>query len=520
MLLVTGLLAEKSVHHYARESRVETEVLVLKTPVAAFLTPEQIASAVENLKCRNFDFILIPGLTRGDASIVAEITGIPTFKGPRYAADLAVVLEALGKVELSTVTPACEILAEELQRKALLELEVVEKAKNVLLKKPGNMLIKGLAIGRDFPMRVMAEIVDAPLIPADQVKTLAKKYVAAGADIVDVGMVAGESIPLEAKRLVEAVKSVVDVPVSIDTLNPDEIIAAVSAGADIVLSLDAGNLEKIAPYVSKVAVVAIPTNQREGRSPKKAEERVNFLEEIITRAKKLGVAKIIGDLVLDPLNVLESFAAYRDFENRNPDVPLFVGISNVTELIDADSVGVNALLARLSSEVGAGILLATEKSPKARGSIVEEVLASKMMFLAKKRNSVPKDLGIDLFILKDKRMKEEPYDRELELETPVTNTVEKPEQAPLDGEGVFKIVLDRDEGKIAAIHFATAMIDKPDRIIKGENAEAVYETILDLGLVRRLDHAAYLGSELAKAEIALKTGKNYVQDAQLFRKGC
>jgi len=520
VLLVTGLLAEKSVQHYARESRVETEVLVLKIPVAAFLTPEQIAEALENLKGRDFDFILIPGLTRGDASIIADATGIPTFKGPRYAADLAVVLDAFGKVEFSTVTPACEMLVEELQRKAFQELEAVEKKKDILLKKPGNMLIKGLAIGRDFPMRVMAEIVDAPLMPTDEIKRLAKKYVADGADIVDVGMVSGESRPLDAKRVVEAVRSVVTVPVSVDTLNPDEIITAVSAGVDIVLSLDAGNLERIASSVSDVAVVAIPTNQREGYTPMKVEERVDFLENLIARARKLGVTKIIGDLVLDPSNVVESMIAFRDFAFRNPSVPLFVGVSNVTELIDADSVGVNALLARLSCEVGASILLATEKSPKAKGSVKEEVIAAKMMFLAKKRNSVPKDLGLDLLVLKDKRVKEEPYDKGIELETPVVHPVEKLEKVFLDVEGVFKIAIDRDERKIAAIHFAAAQNEKPDKIIKGENAENVYEAILNSGLIRRLDHAAYLGSELAKAEIALKTGKNYIQDSSLFGKQC
>jgi len=38
------------------------------------------------------------------------------------------------------------------------------------------------------------------------------------------------------------------------------------------------------------------------------------------------------------------------------------------------------------------VLLATEKSSKAKGTVIEEVLASKMMFLALKRGSVPKDL--------------------------------------------------------------------------------------------------------------------------------
>jgi dihydropteroate synthase len=55
-------------------------------------------------------------------------------------------------------------------------------------------------------------------------------------------------------------------------------------------------------------------------------------------------------------------------------------------------------------------------------------------------------------------------------------------------------------------------------IIKGKTAEDVYAQIIDLDLVSRLDHAAYLGSELVKAEIALMTGKEYIQDSPLFKR--
>jgi len=517
VLLITGLLAETAVQHYAQESRVKTKVIALKVPVAALLTPENIAKALKNLKRHDFDVILIPGLTRGNASVIADNTGIPTFKGPRYAADLPTILDALDQVKLSTVTPACDILREELQRKALQKLEAVEKNKGALLKKKGNMLIGELALGKDFPMRVMAEIVDAPLMSNSEIQKFAKDYVKVGAEIIDVGMVAGETRPADAKRAVETVKNVVNVPVSIDSLDPDEIREAVSAGADLVLSADAGNIEKIAPFASDAAVVVIPTNQREGYFPKKTEERVSFLEDLIEKARKFGMMRLIGDLILDPSNVVESIIAYHEFANRNPNVPLFVGVSNVTELIDADSIGVNALLARLSSEVGASILLATEKSSKAKGSVREEVIASKMMFLAKKRGSVPKDLGLDLLVLKDKRVREEPYDREIEAQAQIVTATEKSEPAILDTEGIFKITLDRDEGTIVALHFATLRMEKPLNIIKGKTAESVYSKIVELGLVKRLDHAAYLGSELAKAEIALKTGKEYIQDCTLFK---
>jgi dihydropteroate synthase-like protein len=516
VLLITGALAEDTVKRYAQESSESTETVALKIPVAALLTPETIAKALENMNVKGFDMILIPGLVRGDTSVITKAFGVQTFKGPRYAADLPTVLDSLGEVQLSTVVPACDLLREKLQKKALQEIAKAEQNRDELLKKPGSMLIGDLAVGKDFPMRVLAEIVDAPLMDKDTIQRLAKHFVQVGADIIDVGMVTGESRPSDAKRIVQTVKQVVAVPVSIDTLDPDEIREAVLAGADLVLSADAGNIEEIAPFASGVAVVVIPTNQRQGYFPKKAEERVKFLEEIIQKAKRLGVAKCIADLILEPSDVLESFIAFRQFADRNPNVPLFVGVSNVTELMDADSVGVNALLARLSSEVDASILLATEKSDKAKGTVSEEVAAAKMMFLAKKRGSVPKDLGIDLLILKDKRVHEEPYDKKLEAKAKVVDASAKSEPAILDSEGMFKIAVGRSENVLVAVHYVSVQMDKPVNVIKGKTAESVYTKIMEMGLVTRLDHAAYLGSELTKAEVALRTGKEYIQDSRMF----
>jgi dihydropteroate synthase-like protein len=516
VLLITGLFAEKAVERYAKKSHVQTEVFTLNVAVAALLSPQQIARALKEKSVSDVDLILVPGLMRGDTSVIADAVGTPTFKGSRYAADLPTVLDALGRVELSRVTPACDLLREELRQKALQELEAVEKNRDALLKKPGNMMVGGLAVGRDFPMRVLAEIVDAALMPTSEIQRLAKHFVEVGADLIDVGMVAGESRPADAKRAVEAVKSVVNVPVSIDTLDPDEIKAGVAAGADLILSVDAGNIDQVASFASDVVVVVIPTNQREGVFPAKAEDRIRFLEEIMEKAKRMGMKRLLADLILEPSNVLESMVAFRDFGVKHPDVPLFVGVSNVTELFDADSVGVNALLARLSSEVNASMLLATEKSNKAQGTVGEEVVAAKMMFLAEKRGSVPKDLGIDLLVLKDKRKHEEQYDPQLEAETQVTLADETVEPATVDPQGMFRIIVDRNAETIVALHFATAEADKPSNIVKGVTAEAVYAKIVEMGLVTLLDHVAYLGCELAKAEVALKTGKDYVQDNPLF----
>jgi len=518
VLLVTGQLAEETVRHYAQDSNVETETLALKIAVAAFLTPQAIANVLTDKKLTDFNAILVPGLVRGDTSIISKATRVATFKGPRYAADLPAILDSLCDTQLSTTEPADDLLREKLQKLALQEIEKTEKDCASLLKKPSSILIGDLAIGKDFPMRVLAEIVDAALMDKETIQQIAKRFVKVGANLIDVGMIAGESRPIKAKRIVKWVKQVVDVPVSIDTLDPAEIKAAIEAGAELVLSGDAGNIEEIAPYAKKAAVVIIPSNQREGYFPKSAHERVKYLEGIIAKAKKLGVSRCLADLILEPTDILESFIAFKEFANRNPDVPLFVGVSNVTELMDADSVGVNALLIRLSQEVDASILLATEKSDKAKGTVAEEVVAAKMMFLAKKRGSVPKDLGIDLLILKDKRVHEEPYDKKLEVGAKVVDVSEKLEPTTLDSLGMFKVSIDRVEGVLIAIYYDSAQMDKPVNVVKGETADRVFIKIVEMGLVSRLDHAAYLGSELAKAEIALRTGKEYIQDKELFKK--
>ncbi len=69
------------------------------------------------------------------------------------------------------------------------------------------------------------------------------------------------------------------------------------------------------------------------------------------------------------------------------------------------------------------------------------------MYLAKLRGSVPKDLGIDLLILKDKCQREEPYGKQVETQAAVTLATETG-SFEADPKGVFKIIVDRTDGNI------------------------------------------------------------------------
>ncbi len=86
----------------------------------------------------------------------------------------------------------------------------------------------------------------------------------------------------------------------------------------------------------------------------------------------------------------------------------------------------------------------------------------------------------------------------------------------VDTKGAFRVSVDRQEEAIVAVHYASLDMEKPNAVIKGKSAEAVYRQIVERELFGKVDHAAYVGAELAKAEIALKTGKGYMQDAALI----
>ena len=83
----------------------------------------------------------------------------------------------------------------------------------------------------------------------------------------------------------------------------------------------------------------------------------------------------------------------------------------------------------------------------------------------------------------------------------------------MDPLGFFTIKPFPEEGLIRVRYYNA----KHQRIalIEGKNAEEIYATICREGMVSILSHAAYLGSELQKAEIAMKKGIPYVQDEPL-----
>jgi dihydropteroate synthase-like protein len=181
-----------------------------------------------------------------------------------------------------------------------------------------------------------------------------------------------------------------------------------------------------------------------------------------------------------------------------------MGVGNVVELMDIDSIGINGLLAAVAVELDVSLILTTENSQKTRNSVKELKRAIEMNFLAKTKGSLPKDLGFNLLLAKAKG-------KGVIFNLPSTRVIPVPETVPKfkkDSKGYFNIFVDFEKDQIVAAHFK----DKYDYVFEGANAESVSKKIIEKGLVSNLEHAAYLGRELQKAEMYLKMKRGYIQD--------
>ncbi len=521
VLIVTSRLAYKVVKDVVDRavkegcSRYDVDILELPVDVAALVTTEYIAKYLRSVGITKgmYDLIVVPGLARGSCRVIEEATGIKAVKGCTHAADIRYLLE-VELSELSSERPADDILRKYIKERVTDVLRRVEEK----VASEASLRVGAVAVPTSPPpMRVISEIPKAHLLKDEELIKVASRLVREGADILSVGFEAYSPHPDRVAHVVKVLKEEVGAPVAIDSIIPSEIIEGVRAGADLVLSLTRENIPKVAEYVREVPAVVIP--QQGGSVLREPGERIKLLESNIDLARSHGLEELVGDLVMEPPiagGTLASLIAYYEFKRRHPEIPLLMGVGNVTELVDADSVGVNATLAFLALEAGASLLLTVEKSAKAKGSTMELAIAAQMSSLAWFRKSPPKDLGVDLLILKDK------------VSTPVEFRVSgKVELVDVSGEvsanlkhtgfdpaGIFKIRVSHDEGVIEALYMGR----KGLKLIRGRDAKSIMQYIISNGLVSELSHAAYLGSELTKAEEALVLGKNYIQEQPLFTK--
>lgn len=464
ILLPTGALTADIVRKAAAAFDAE---VVVSGEIAAFLTPADLKAMI---LAGDYDLAIVSGMSTASFDQVEEETGVPVYRGPRHAADLGLVLPLVGKTPLSRTVPADELLAAERREAAFRRLNEIEE------KAEPEFVIRGTKIGGGSRIKVLAEIMDAHRHPA--LREAVEDYFRRGADIVDLGF-GFDAVPEDVERCFAALDGI-DRPLAADTQDPALIRAALPR-ADLVLSLHDGNIPAIGHEVAAAGAAAVIVPGAAG------------LDANLKAAEEAGIAALIADPLLQPAGsgFVASLGNFSDISR-----PLFFGAGNVVELLDADSVGANALLAACAHEVGAAVIFTSEHSDKTRGSVAEMRQATGMMAVMGD-HPYPKDLGIDLLVLKEKRRRREPGPEGARFEVQPA-----PEGFVPDPAGNLRIAI--EDGWILVGHRG--------RVFSGRTAADLSAALIEGGCVSRLDHAAYLGRELARAETAILLGRSYVQD--------
>ncbi len=327
-----------------------------------------------------------------------------------------------------------------------------------------------------YAVRIFAEIVEATRITTEAIVARAGALRAAGADVIDLGCLPDTPFP----HLEDAVRALKErgFSVSVDSADLEELRRAGLTGADYLLSLTEHSLSVAEETGARPILVAASHGDLDSlcRASEEAERR--------------GVSAIL-DPILDPIHFgfTESLARYRELRARLPRAEMMMGTGNLTELTDADSVGVTALLLGICSELDIANVLTVQVSPHTRRTIQEHDAARRIMYAAATDESLPKGYGRALLQVHDR--------------APFPNSsAEIAEFAQAVKDGNFRIETAED-----GVH-----IFNRDGHHVSEDALALFDK---LGVQSDGAHAFYLGAELMKAEVAFRLGKRYTQDEPL-----
>jgi dihydropteroate synthase-like protein len=199
----------------------------------------------------------------------------------------------------------------------------------------------------------------------------------------------------------------------------------------------------------------------------------------------------LADPILDPIpfGLAASIARYVSLRERYPEVAIMMGIGNVTELTEADTSGINAVLLGMAAELRIAAVLTTSVSPHARRAVREADVARRVMHAAREAQVLPKGISGDLSALHARRPF--PYGPD-EIDT-IASAVRDPN---------FRVQVAAD-----GIH-----VYNRDGHRTGRDPFALYP---DLGVESDGGHAFYMGVQLARAEIAWQLGKRFDQDQPL-----
>jgi dihydropteroate synthase len=431
-VFLTGQLAKDALQKTLADcgDRFDWTIEALRIKVAALMTTDYIEATLTLPPC---DAAYLPGLCQANTETLRRSFGVPFIKGPKDLRDL----------------PAFFGQAAEEYR----------------------------ADG-EHALTLLAEINDIYRLPDEEILAIAKRHRSAGADVIDLGC-SPEHPVTNVGRVVSMLRER-GFRVSIDTFSEQEALSADAAGAELLLSLNSQNVH-LASRLRSATPVVIPDHG----------QGLPSLIRNLDEARRRGARRVIADPVLDPIpfGFSASIRRYCEAREAMPDVDMLMGVGNLTELTEADSTGVNALLLGVMSELRIGWALTTEVVAWARGSVRELDCGRRMMHHAARRGTLPKGFDDRLVTTRDARLT---HPTEKELREMQSRLTDRNFRIETDGEAVY--------------------VFNSERFVKNTNIRDIFPR---LGVEDDASHAFYLGRELMKADLARRLGKKYIQGEPL-----
>jgi len=430
ILFLTGRLAKLRLEAVLEGMKASFawKALDIGVKVAALMTEEIIMRRLPTPV--EADKIMLPGRCRADLNRLTACFGVPFLRGPDELKDIPVYFGRARKASDMT----------------------------------------------KYDIQIFAEIVDASALSIEAIIARAGNYVSKGANVIDLGCLPDTPFP-QLEEAVQALKAK-GYQVSVDSADPEELLRGGRAGADFLLSLNEDTLP-IADKVTSTPVL-IPKDHGDLASLYRA-----------TDALDAHGRAYLADPVLDPINFgfLESLERYAQVRRDRPNAEMLLGTGNLTELTDADTTGITAVLLGIASELHIRNVLVVQVSPHTRRTVEEHDLARRIMYASRADHDLPKDYASGLLALHSRR----PFPQTPEeIAESVAEVRDKNFRIEIAEDGIH--IYNRDGHHIT---------------------QDVFDLYPKLDIEKNGAHAFYLGVELAKAEIAWRLAKRYTQDEPL-----
>lgn len=438
ILFVTGQLAESAVRQcvqtVADKVGFEYSIAVMPITVAALMTPKWLLRKLQVPE--HVTRVIVPGYLETGLEELRASLQLPVDCGPR---DIRNLSEFFGK------------------------------------KRENNADLQ------QYSIEILAEINHASALTVDVLLARALDLQKQGADVIDLGCTPG----LIWRDVGTAVRELRDagMRVSIDSFEREEVEMACRAGAELVLSVNSSNCDYAIDLNAEVVVVPDWPDEE-----KKFFETINFLH---SRGVKVRVDPILEPIGCGFAHALDRYTRVRKLFEQ---LPMMMGIGNVTELTDVDSAGINMLLLGICEELRIESVLTTNVINWARSSIQECDIARRSVHYAVQHRIPPKRVDDRLVLLRDPKLNRYSDEVLADLAESIRDT------------NVRLIVQDN------TIHFLAAGFH-----FRGSDPMQIFNEVMASPLAAKIDasHAFYLGYEMSKALTAITLDKQYEQDEPL-----